>query len=225
MKTSLKRKLRVWNDLSAIANYISFGLPLCLQQLKYWNKSHLRSEIKLWHLPYPITGNNPLLWTTWQRALMSSLKNFKRPNVQDFTTNQSFMRIWSWSPEGVCMLWSEETAAHLFPKLLWPLHHTFENILDTNQEICYSLHSTIEGPLHVSFLDSTNMAASLGQVLVLFLSIVFNNHFSVSSNRNSPIKYLISSILFELQTTVKAQQMVQLLLQEESQQETAQYIT
>lgn len=69
------------------------------------------------------------------------------------------------------------------------------------------------------------MAASLGQVLVLFLSIVFNNHFSVSSNRNSPIKYLISSILFELQTTVKAQQMVQLLLQEESQQETAQYIT
>lgn len=115
------------------------------------------------------------------------------------------------------MLWSEATAAHLFQKM-------FENILATNQEICYSLHSTTEGPFHVSFPESTNMAASLGQVLVLFLRMVFSNHFSVSSNRNAPIKYLLSSILFELQTTVKAQQMVQLLLQEESQQETARYM-
>lgn len=72
------------------------------------------------------------------------------------------------------------------------------------------------------------MAASLLQVLVLFPNIEFPNSptiiFLLLLVGVPPIKYFLSRIVFEFQTTVRAQQIVQLLLLEQGQQETAEYM-
>lgn len=158
----------------------TFGPSLCLEHLKYCNMSHSSSEIKLLCLPWLIIGNNHYCGQydkgPWPPLSTTSTDSMCRSPQAAFYMILASRRNISAVVRSTCCTFVPKTSLTLIPYtiLFEILTKKYATLLP--QSLFY----------HWRILTSTKMVASLLQILVLFLNIASNNHFSVSSNRYFP---------------------------------------
>lgn len=213
LKTSFRKEAKCLRWLKGCIQLHSYTiLP---GALKYCNMNHSSSEIKLLHLPCSIIVNDHYCGQCDKEGWLPHLSMSRESKCR--TPQPAFHMILA-SRESIYMCCGQKYVLRICSKNFSDLYIIHKIIWDINQEICCIasiLYPIIEGLFHISFLESTRMVASLLQVLVLFLNIASYNHFSASSNRHALINPLPPESILNCRP---------LHLQEQSQQETAQYV-